>query len=135
MTDVALTDIVRCFQGVAPSSIASYSTDGEPNVCYVSQLYLVDEQHVAVSNQFLNKTQRNVDDNPCLAALVVDPETGAQYALDLTLESRQVSGHLFDRLAASIEAIASLTGMQGIFRLRSADVYRVHRCVEVHDGG
>jgi predicted pyridoxine 5'-phosphate oxidase superfamily flavin-nucleotide-binding protein len=134
MTEVALADIARCFDGVAPSSIASCSADGEPNVCYVSQLYLVDEEHVAVSNQFLNKTQRNVDENPHLAALVVDPQIGAQYTLHLTLERREVSGTLFDQLAASIESIASLTGMQGIFRLRSADVYRVDRCVQVHHG-
>ena len=32
---------------------------------------------------------------------------------------------MFDRLRGDVEAIAALTGMQGVFKLRSADIYRV----------
>ena len=33
--------------------------------------------------------------------------------------------HVFDRLHRDVEAVAALTGMQGVFKLRSADIYRV----------
>ncbi len=32
---------------------------------------------------------------------------------------------MFERLRRDVDAIAALTGMAGIFKLRSADIYRV----------
>jgi len=40
---------------------------------------------------------------------------------------------LFDRMNARLTAIASLTGMSRVFKLRGADVYRVVACAEVAD--
>ena len=40
-------------------------------------------------------------------------------------ERTERRGPLFDRLRRDIDAIAALTGMEGVFKLRSADVYRV----------
>jgi hypothetical protein len=37
----------------------------------------------------------------------------------------ETEGAVFERMNLEIEAIASATGMSGIFKLRAADVYRV----------
>ena len=45
-------------QGMFPSWITSCSSDGEPNTTVISQIWYVDENHVALSFQFFNKTKK-----------------------------------------------------------------------------
>lgn len=120
-----LSEISRCFQGVIPSIIASADANGIPNVTYVSQVYLVDEKHVALSQQFFNKTRRNLEENPNAAVEVFDPLTYQAYQLRLRFLRSEKSGPLFDTMAMRIHAIASHTGMEGVFRLIAADVFEV----------
>src|SRR4029077_8899949 len=122
---VRASDIQRCFQGVVPSMIATADGRGTPNVIYVSQVYLVDDRHVALSCQFFNKTRRNLDENPVACAEVVDPLTLQAYRLRLKFLRSEKSGPLFDTMSLRIDAIASQTGMTGIFRLIAADVFEV----------
>ena len=51
-------------QGMFPSWITSCSSDGEPNTTVISQIWYVDEKHVALSFQFFNKTKKNISENP-----------------------------------------------------------------------
>ncbi|MCM2314853.1 MAG: GAF domain-containing protein [Thermoanaerobaculia bacterium] len=120
-----LADLSRCFLGVIPSIVSTADADGIPNVTYVSQVFYVDEHHVALSCQFFNKTRKNLDANPLACAQVVDPLTFQAYRLRLRFLRSESIGPLFDSMAVRIEAIASQTGMAGIFRLLSADVFEV----------
>jgi GAF domain-containing protein/pyridoxamine 5'-phosphate oxidase-like protein len=122
---VCVADIKRCFQGVVPSIIATADGRGVPNVTYVSQVYFVDDRHVALSCQFFNKTRRNLDENPSACAEVMDPLTLQAYRLQLRFLRSEKSGPLFDQMAMRIDAIASHTGMKGVFRLIAADVFEV----------
>jgi adenylate cyclase len=128
-----LSDLSRCFQGVVPSAVATADRNGVPNVTYVSQVYLVDDRHVALSCQFFNKTRRNLDENPAAAVEVLDPLTLQAYHLALRFIRSEKSGPLFDTMSLRIDAIASHTGMQGVFRLIAADVFEVEGC-EMVDG-
>lgn len=124
-SETRLADLSRCFLGVIPSMVATSDADGKPNVTYVSQVFFVNEHHVALSCQFFNKTRRNLDSNPLACAQVVDPVTFQSYALRLRFLRSETTGPLFDTMAIRIEAIASQTGMAGVFRLLSADVFEV----------
>lgn len=126
-----LSSIGRCFQGVIPSIIASADKNGLPNVTYVSQVHYVDEKHVALSQQFFNKTRRNVAENPNATAEVYDPVTMQAYHLRLRFLRSETSGALFDTMKMRIEAIASHTGMKGVFRLIAADIFEVIRVEKV----
>ena len=122
---VALSDIGRCFEGTIPSIIATSSIDGEPNVAHLSQVFLVDDQHVATSNQFFAKTMANLVENPLATLMCPDPVDITTYKLLVRYEGSHREGPLFDAARASIDAIAALTGMSDVFALRSMDVFRV----------
>ncbi|HEX2059373.1 MAG TPA: GAF domain-containing protein, partial [Thermoanaerobaculia bacterium] len=126
-----LSSISRCFQGVVPSLVASSDAHGMPNIVYVSQVYLVDDEHVALSCQFFNKTRRNLDENPNVTVEVYDPVTFQAYRLRLRFLRSEKSGPLFETMAMRIQAIASHTGMEGVFRLIAADVFKVLRVDKV----
>ena len=122
---IALRDLAPCFEGAIPSTIATASADGIPNVTYLSKVHFVDDEHVGLSDQFFSKTNRNLAENPYACVLVFDPGTYDQYRLLVRYERSERQGRLFDRVDRDIEAIAALTGMTGVFRLRAVDIYRV----------
>jgi len=118
-------EIKPAMQGIIPSHVATCSLDGTPNVTALSQIYYVDADHVALSYQFFNKTIKNVRENPRALAWLVSPETFESWDLELEFEHSETSGPVFDAMDMQIEAIASMTGMKGIFKLKAADIYRV----------
>jgi hypothetical protein len=121
-----LPDEIRsAMQGVIPSHVVTCSGDGTPNASAISQVYYVDPDHVALSHQFFNKTVRNVQENPRALVWVMSPETFETWDLELEFDHAETSGPVFDALDMQIEAIASIVGLKGIFKLRSADIYRV----------
>jgi adenylate cyclase len=123
--ELSLDAIASCFEGIVPAEIATASADGTPNVTHLSRVHMVDDQHVALSNQFFSKTVQNLAENPRACVCLVDPLTYDSYKLVLQYVRTERRGPLFDRLRRDIDAIAALTGMEGVFMLRSADVYRV----------
>jgi hypothetical protein len=118
-------EIKPATQGVIPSQVATCSLDGTPNVSVVSQVYYVDSDHVALSYQFFSKTIKNIKENPRALAWVINPETFESWDLEIEYDHSETSGPVFDTMDMQIEAIASMTGMKGIFKLRAADIYRV----------
>jgi adenylate cyclase len=122
---IRLRDIRLCFEGAVPAVIATASSDGTPNVTYLSCVRLVDDERVALSNQFFSKTARNLAENPRASVLLIDPTTYDEYRLTLAYERTDRRGPVFDRLREDVEATASLSGMEDVFKLRAADIYRV----------
>jgi len=108
-----------------PIVLVTCSASGEPNVAVVSQAHYVDDSHVALSFQFFSKTIKNVRENPRATLCLHDIWNGRRFILDVSYDHSEGEGPLYDAMNIEIEAIASATGMAGIFKLRSADVYRV----------
>jgi len=108
-----------------PAVMVTCSADGKPNVTVISQVYYVDDTHAALSFQFFSKTIRNVRENPRAYVCVADIVGRAHWVLQLEFQRSEIEGPIFDAMDMQIEAIASATGMSGIFKLRAADIYRV----------
>lgn len=125
MAAFPLDSVKDSLEGVMPAVIATVAPDGTPNVTYLSKVMYVDAQHVALSNQFFSKTVANIRANPRAQLTLIKPQNGRQVRLDVRYARSETSGELFEQMSAEIDAVASIFGMQGVFRLISADVYRV----------
>jgi adenylate cyclase len=104
-TPIRLQDISRCFEGEVPVIMATASSTGLPNLVHLSQVLLVDDDHVAVSNQFLSKTLANLAVNPLATLLCPDPGTGATYKLLVQRVRAESDGPRFD--SARVAAVPS----------------------------
>lgn len=128
-----LGDIRPCLEGAIPSVMSTCSADGMPNVAYISQVYYVDDRHVALSFQFFNKTRQNILANPRATVLLLHPQTAAYFRLHIRYLRTESAGPLFEGMKAQLAGIASHTGMQGVFRLLGSDVYEVEQ-IEAVEG-
>ena len=125
MTELHVTDLHVCFEGAVPAVIATAAADGTPNVTYLSRVRFVDDERIALSNQFFSKTARNLAENPRASILLIDPHTYDEYRLTVVYERTDRRGPVFERLHADIEALKALGGVASVFKLRAADIYRV----------
>ena len=122
---IPLESLTACFQGLIPAWLCTCSADGTPNAAILSHVDYVDARHVALSFQFFNKSKRNVSENPKALVRIFDPDTLQAYALRLRYVRTETEGPTFESMRLRIEAIASYSGLKGIFKLLGADVYEV----------
>lgn len=122
---IPLESLTSCFQGLVPAWLCTCSKDGVPNAAILSHVDYVDARHVALSFQFFNKSLRNVRENPRAMVRLVDPDTMQCYRFQLRYERTETEGPLFESMRLRIEAIASCSGLKGIFQLLGADIYEV----------
>ncbi|HET9943285.1 MAG TPA: pyridoxamine 5'-phosphate oxidase family protein, partial [Terriglobia bacterium] len=122
---IPLESLTSCFQGLLPSWLCTCSRDGIPNVAILSHVDYVDSKHVALSFQFFNKSKRNIAENPKAMVRLYDPDSMQAYALRLRFVRTETEGPIFDSMRLRIEAIASYSGLKGIFKLLGADIYEV----------
>jgi adenylate cyclase len=118
-------EIMSTLEGIYPAIYMTVSPDGIPNISLLSQVWYVDETHVALSNQFLNKSRINILANPYAIVRVSNPDTFLLWELNIKYLHTDTSGRIFEQLKLKIEAIASMMGMSDIFKLRGADIYEV----------
>jgi hypothetical protein len=112
-------------KGILPSMLSTCNKEGVPNISYVSQVYFVDSTHVAISHQFFNKTIRNILENKKACVNILNPEDFTSWVLDLEYSHAESEGELFDEMAMQLDAIASMTGMEDVFKLNAAEVFKI----------
>lgn len=120
-----LDTIRECLEGVIPGHIATCDGEGMPNLAYLSQVQFIDNDHVALSYQFFNRTRQNILAGSSVCLMLTSHLTGAQYRLTLEYLRTETAGPLFEQMKAKLSGIASHEGMSEVFRLRGSDVYRL----------
>ena len=123
--ELTVARIARCYEGGVPAVICTADADGIPNITYISRVLQVDPERVAISNQFMSKTSRNLAVNPLADLLLIDPLTYQEYRLQLTYERTERRGPVFERLRSDVDQLAAEMGLQSVFKLRAADIFRV----------
>ncbi|MGB8191433.1 MAG: pyridoxamine 5'-phosphate oxidase family protein [Chitinophagaceae bacterium] len=118
-------DMMPALQGVIPAVIASASAQGVPNVTYISQVFYIDKEHVALSRQFFNKTIRNISENPFTCVVLTCPVTYNMYKIQLQFKESLTEGETFTSMRLQLEVIAGIQGKADTFKLQAADVYKV----------
>ncbi len=118
-------EVIPALQGIIPSTIATCDSSGKPNVTILSQVFQVDEEHVALSHQFFTKTYTNIVDHRNVHIQIVDPNDLAPWLVRAQFEREETEGPIFDQMDMQLEAIASMSGMQDIFKLQSALICKV----------
>ena len=126
-----LESIRECLEGIIPGHIATCDRAGTPNLAYLSQVEFIDNEHVALSYQFFNRTRQNILADSPVRLLLTSHLTGAQYRLTLHYLRTEAAGPLFERMRAKLAGIASHTGMSDVFQLLGADIYRVQNIERV----
>jgi uncharacterized protein len=128
-------EIKPAMQGAVPSILVTCSPAGVPNVTIISQVYWVDEEHVGLSFQFFSKTIKNVRENPRASVWLVSPIDLTAWVLDIRYLRSETEGPTFDQMDMQLEAIASMSGMSDIFKLKAADIYAVESVQKIDAGG
>jgi adenylate cyclase len=122
---LSLFGVRRMMEGVIPPVLCTASADRVPNVSYLSLCEYVDPLHIALSYQFFNRSRENVLATRRAALTLDDPYTGAGVVLQLEYQRTETEGPVFERLRAKLMGVASHIGMDKVFHLRGADIYRV----------
>jgi flavin reductase (DIM6/NTAB) family NADH-FMN oxidoreductase RutF len=118
-------EMMPALQGNIPAAIVTCNKSGIPNTTFISQVFYVDPTHVAVSFQFFNKTKRNILENPKAMINVTSAANYHAWNIEAEFLRSESEGDIFDQMDMQLEAIASMTGMSGIFKLLAADIYEV----------
>jgi putative methionine-R-sulfoxide reductase with GAF domain len=122
---LSLIGVRRMMEGVIPPVLCTFSKDRIPNVSYLSLCEYVDPLHIALSYQFFNRSRENVLATRRAALTMDDPYTGGGVALQIEYQRTETEGPVFERLRAKLMGVASHHGMDKVFHLRGADIYRV----------
>lgn len=122
---ITLSGIRRMFEGVIPATMCTVSAEGMPHLCYLSQVEYVDEQHVALSFQFFNRSRENILATRRCAVTVDDPYTAAGVRMQLLYLRTESAGPTFERMKAKLAGIAAHSGMDKVYHLQGADIYLV----------
>lgn len=122
---LTLFGVRRMMEGVIPPTLCTASADGMPNVSYLSLAEYVDPLHIALSYQFFNRSRENVLATKRAALTLDDGYSGAGVILQIEYLRTETEGPVFERLRAKLMGVASHSGMDEVFHLRGADIYRV----------
>ena len=122
---LSLFGVRRMMEGVIPPVLCTVSADRVPNVSYLSLCEYVDPLHIALSYQFFNRSRENVLATRRASLTLDDPYTGGGVVLQLEYQRTETEGPVFERLRAKLMGVASHVGMDKVFHLRGADIYRV----------
>lgn len=106
--------------------LATASKEGIPNVVPVNAKKIIDDETILISDQFFNKTLKNMKDNPQIAITIWDKLEGYQLKGTVNIET---SGQRFEETAKWIEGIGKSLNLplksKGAVVVKLTEIYNV----------
>jgi|LQYC01.1.fsa_nt_gi predicted pyridoxine 5'-phosphate oxidase superfamily flavin-nucleotide-binding protein len=106
--------------------LATATKDGLPNVVPVSAKKIIDDETILISDQFFNKTLKNLQANPQVAITIWDKLEGYQLKGTVTVET---SGARFEETAKWIEEMGKAHNLpiksKGAIIVKLTEIYNV----------
>ncbi len=126
MTAVKINpEMIPAMQGIIPSTLASCSEGGITNITYVSQVFYVDEEHVALSWQFFNKTWENIQKNPQMTVMITSADLSKLWKVRILFVEKKTEGDIFNDMEMQLEALSAFIPEVIKFKLLAALICRV----------
>lgn len=105
-------------------SVATSSSNGEPNVNVVKMLKVVDDNTVWLVDNYMNKTLANVKENPRASFLVWSSETKGAWQVkgDIKVLS---SGEEYEKAKEWAHSVKETLPAKNVLRMTVTDIYNV----------
>lgn len=117
--------LLMALEGVFPLTMITASLDGVPNITNLSKIWPVDICHVAVANQLLNKSAKNLKENPLVLFRAIDTSDLKTWELEATYVRTESEGSLYKRISDDLETISWMAGASDPASLQSAMIFQV----------
>lgn len=116
----------KLFDKVDIAILATATVDGIPNAVPIGAKKIIDPETVLVSDQFFNKTIKNIQSNPKVSLMYWEGHEGYQLKGTVTVET---NGHRFDETARWIEGMSEKIGFplrsKGAVILKIEEIYAI----------
>lgn len=73
------TEVRKAMDKTMPYCVATADKKGKPNLVYMTYLKAVDDQTIVLADNKFDKTRLNLDANPQLSFVVMDPDSKKAY--------------------------------------------------------
>ena len=120
---VKLTDEIKeSLTGTKVFFLATSSKDCRPNVVPIGAFKLLDDETALISDQFFNKTLKNLKENPRVAVSWWGSKGGFQLKGTVTIHT---SGAIFEQDIAWVKTIRADLAPKSAVVMKITDVYQV----------
>ena len=110
-------------------ALSTCSREGVPNVVPMSAKKILDDDTILLSDQFFNKTIKNLRDNPKASIAIWDNMEGYQIKGAVTIET---SGQIFEETAKWIDEMGKQLGLP--LKCKGAVILKIEEIFNVSPG-
>jgi len=110
-------------------ALSTCSREGVPNVVPMSAKKILDDDTILLSDQFFNKTLKNLRDNPKASIAIWDNMEGYQIKGAVTIET---SGQIFEETAKWIDDMGKQLGLP--LKCKGAVILKIEEIFNISPG-
>ncbi|MDO9516766.1 MAG: pyridoxamine 5'-phosphate oxidase family protein [Methanosarcinaceae archaeon] len=88
-------EVKETIESQNPTPVATVSADGVPNVALVGLLKILDDETILIADNFFNKTEANIKENPKISIVAYDSYAKKAYQVKGSVEL-VTSGPVYD---------------------------------------